>query len=250
VVTFQAVAEFLLEGNEAERFPDSPQGDKKRILIGGGVEETVQAGAQKVQALQEGGELGLVLPAALLVQLSGEMPRMAAEGRGAETMLMGQAAAGQAPNKLAIDLLALGVIADGAPFIHEGGLSVFGFRLRLWEKVIGKGKKGPERAGEMTEKKAKGVGIRKEFDRGPVIIYHECEEECRVENTLMITEEAKAEVFWLAFKGLPKKEQHLIVEKLLQDREFVEDLLDIALIEQRRSEPSRPLEEYLAEKGK
>ena len=66
----------------------------------------------------------------------------------------------------------------------------------------------------------------------------------------MITEEAKAEIFWLAFKGLPKKEQHLIVQKLLQDQEFLEDLLDIALIEQRRSEPSRPLEEYLAEQGK
>jgi hypothetical protein len=64
----------------------------------------------------------------------------------------------------------------------------------------------------------------------------------------MIAAEARAEVFWLAFKGLPRKEQHLIVQKLLQDREFVEDLLDIALIEQRQSEPSRPLEEYLAEK--
>ena len=52
----------------------------------------------------------------------------------------------------------------------------------------------------------------------------------------MITEEAKAEVFWLAFKGLPKKEQQLVVQKLLQDREFVEDLMDIAIIEQRRSE--------------
>jgi hypothetical protein len=49
---------------------------------------------------------------------------------------------------------------------------------------------------------------------------------------------------------LPKKEQHLVVQKLLQDREFVEDLMDIALIEPRRSEPARPLEEYLAEPGK
>ena len=64
----------------------------------------------------------------------------------------------------------------------------------------------------------------------------------------MIAEEARAEVFWLAFKGLPRKEQHLIVQKLLQDREFVEDLLDIAVIEQRQSEPSRPLEDYLAER--
>jgi hypothetical protein len=66
----------------------------------------------------------------------------------------------------------------------------------------------------------------------------------------MIPEEARAEVFWLAFKGLPRKEQQIIVQKLLQDREFVEDLLDIALIEQRRAEPSRPLEKYLAEQGK
>ena len=61
----------------------------------------------------------------------------------------------------------------------------------------------------------------------------------------MITAEAKAEVFWLAFKGLPKKERHLVVQKLLQDREFVEDLMDIALIEPRRSEFSRCIEKYL-----
>lgn len=66
----------------------------------------------------------------------------------------------------------------------------------------------------------------------------------------MIVKEAKAEVFWMAFKGLPRKEQHLIVQKLLQDREFVEDLLDLAVIEQRRAEPSRSLEEYLTEKEK
>jgi hypothetical protein len=42
----------------------------------------------------------------------------------------------------------------------------------------------------------------------------------------------------------------LVVQKLLQDREFIEDLMDIALIEQWRSEPARPLEEYLAEQGK
>jgi hypothetical protein len=62
----------------------------------------------------------------------------------------------------------------------------------------------------------------------------------------MITEEAKAEVFWLAFKGLPRKEQQLVVQKLLQDRDFIEDLLDIATIELRRAEPSRSLDEYLA----
>ena len=57
--------------------------------------------------------------------------------------------------------------------------------------------------------------------------------------------QAKAEVFWMAFKGLPKKERESVVEKLLEDKDFMEDLMDIALIRQRRKEPSRPLKDYL-----
>jgi len=60
--------------------------------------------------------------------------------------------------------------------------------------------------------------------------------------------EAKAEVFWMAFKGLPKKERQSVIERLLKDTEFMEDLIDIAILEQRRKEPSRPLEDYLAER--
>lgn len=65
----------------------------------------------------------------------------------------------------------------------------------------------------------------------------------------MNVSEAKAEVFWLAFKSMPKKDQLTIVEKLLMDKEFRQDLIDISLIEQRRNEPSRPLTDYLAERG-
>ncbi len=65
----------------------------------------------------------------------------------------------------------------------------------------------------------------------------------------MNVSEAKAEVFWLAFKSMPKKDQHTIVEKLLTDKEFRQDLIDISVIEQRRNEPSRPLTDYLAERG-
>ncbi len=61
---------------------------------------------------------------------------------------------------------------------------------------------------------------------------------------------AKADVFWMAFKGLPKKERQSVIERLLTDKEFMEDLIDIATIELRREEPSRPLENYLAEKEK
>jgi len=64
----------------------------------------------------------------------------------------------------------------------------------------------------------------------------------------MNLKEAKAEVFWMAFKGLSKRERQFVIEKLLEDPEFREDLIDIAIIEQRRKEPSRPLEDYLAER--
>jgi len=62
----------------------------------------------------------------------------------------------------------------------------------------------------------------------------------------MTTAEATSEVFWTAFRALPKKERGAVIEKLLKDREFVEDLIDTVLIEQRRKEPSRSLDEYLA----
>ncbi len=64
----------------------------------------------------------------------------------------------------------------------------------------------------------------------------------------MGTAQAKAEVFWMAFKGLPKKERESVIERLLKDKEFMEDLIDLATLRQRRKEPSRPLQDYLAER--
>jgi hypothetical protein len=66
----------------------------------------------------------------------------------------------------------------------------------------------------------------------------------------MTPTEATAEVFWTAFRALSRREKGAVVEKLLKDREFMEDLIDIVILEQRRKEPSRPLEEYLADKRK
>lgn len=66
----------------------------------------------------------------------------------------------------------------------------------------------------------------------------------------MTPSEAKTEIFWIAFKSLPKKERQSFVEKLLKDSEFAEDLIDIAILKQRKNEPSRLLEDYLIEKEK
>lgn len=64
----------------------------------------------------------------------------------------------------------------------------------------------------------------------------------------MTTAEATSEVFWTAFQALPKKEREAVVEKMLKDKEFREDLIDIVIIEQRSKEPSRSLDEYLADR--
>jgi hypothetical protein len=64
----------------------------------------------------------------------------------------------------------------------------------------------------------------------------------------MTTAEATSEIFWTAFRALPKKQREAVIEKLLKDKEFMEDLIDIVIIEQRRKEPSRSLDEYLAER--
>jgi hypothetical protein len=71
-----------------------------------------------------------------------------------------------------------------------------------------------------------------------------------MEVNTMSVKEAKAEVFWMAFKSLTKKERQSVIEKLLKDTEFIEDIIDMAILEQRREESSRPLEDYLAKRKK
>ena len=66
----------------------------------------------------------------------------------------------------------------------------------------------------------------------------------------MTTTEATAEIFWTAFRALKKKDREAVMGKLLKQKEFREDLIDIAIIEQRQKEPSRSLDDYLAEPRK
>ncbi len=66
----------------------------------------------------------------------------------------------------------------------------------------------------------------------------------------MTTIEATSEVFLTAFRALPKKAREAVVEKMLSDKEILEDLIDTVIIEQRRKEPSRNLDEYLSQRRK
>ena len=66
----------------------------------------------------------------------------------------------------------------------------------------------------------------------------------------MATKMASIDAIWAAFRALPPESRGQFIERLLNDasaREEIEDLLDLALAEQRSGEPTRPLEQVLAE---
>jgi len=55
----------------------------------------------------------------------------------------------------------------------------------------------------------------------------------------MTVKESVGEVFYTAFKSLSRRQKELLLEKMLRDSEFREDLLDIALIEEAKTEGGR-----------
>jgi hypothetical protein len=62
--------------------------------------------------------------------------------------------------------------------------------------------------------------------------------------------QAMAKVFMCAFKALPYEERSSFLAELVKSRRYREDLIDLAAIESRRNEPSRPFSEYLEERKK
>ena len=64
----------------------------------------------------------------------------------------------------------------------------------------------------------------------------------------MTSSQATAEIFLTALRALPKKEREAVLSCIAEDDELREDLLDLALLAERRDEPSRPFREYVAEK--
>ena len=63
----------------------------------------------------------------------------------------------------------------------------------------------------------------------------------------MKTAESKAEIYMMALQSLSKAEKKAVITRLLEDDSLREDILDLALIQQRQGESSRPFSEYLAE---
>lgn len=60
--------------------------------------------------------------------------------------------------------------------------------------------------------------------------------------------EYRSEIFLMALQSLSKAEREAVIARLLEDPALREDILDLALIQQRQGEPSRPFGEYLTER--
>ena len=60
--------------------------------------------------------------------------------------------------------------------------------------------------------------------------------------------ESRADVYLMALQSLSKAEREAVIARLLEDTKLREDILDLAVIQQRQGEPSRPFREYLAER--
>jgi len=58
--------------------------------------------------------------------------------------------------------------------------------------------------------------------------------------------ESRAEVYLMALQSLSEAEREAVITRLLEDPQLRDDILDLAVIQQRQGEPSRPFREYLA----
>lgn len=67
---------------------------------------------------------------------------------------------------------------------------------------------------------------------------------------MSVKSKTTAEEFFTAFKALPKEERDEVLVRIAGDRSLRCDLLDLATIAERQQEPSRPFDEYVAERGK
>lgn len=62
--------------------------------------------------------------------------------------------------------------------------------------------------------------------------------------------QSRAEIYLMALESLSKVERRAVITRLLEDDSLREDILDLALIQQRQGESSRPFRDYMAEREK
>jgi hypothetical protein len=66
----------------------------------------------------------------------------------------------------------------------------------------------------------------------------------------MTQQQATAEIFWAAYKGMKPAEREAFIGKLMRDKDLAEDLRYAAVIQKRKNEPTVSLDDYLAKRAK
>ena len=64
----------------------------------------------------------------------------------------------------------------------------------------------------------------------------------------MTRQQATAEVFLTALKGLPRKDRDAVITKIAMDKNFARDIIDLATVAARRKEPARRFRDTLKAK--
>lgn len=64
----------------------------------------------------------------------------------------------------------------------------------------------------------------------------------------MTTIQATAEVFWTAFQAMEEPEKEAFIEKLMQDEDLAEDLIYSRIVDERKSEETVSLDDYLSKR--
>ncbi len=69
----------------------------------------------------------------------------------------------------------------------------------------------------------------------------------QLEKKMLTKAQATADIFWIAFRELPRDEQHLVIKYIISNESLRRELMDLAVLEERRNEPQRPLRAYIKE---
>ena len=64
----------------------------------------------------------------------------------------------------------------------------------------------------------------------------------------MTKAESTAEGFLAVLKALPRQERDAVIARIARDEDLGRDLVDLAIIADRRDDPARPFREFLKEK--
>jgi hypothetical protein len=118
------LADFFPEGEDAEGFLDTAQGDVERVVLLGLMKDAFQAEFKEIQFIQARGLMGLVDLVSGGGQGPAQMFGVAGERADGEAVLGGQGAQGLPGLQSAVDLREGGVSADGTAFIQGFPFSV------------------------------------------------------------------------------------------------------------------------------